>query len=50
MLTDTKLRTLKARASALRFADANSLCIEVRPSGANVVLTDGSPPKMDLKP
>ena len=36
MLTDTKLRTLKPRASAYRLADANGLCIEVRPSGAKV--------------
>lgn len=36
MLTDTKLRTLKSRASAYRLADANGLCIEVRPSGAKV--------------
>ncbi len=36
MLTDTKLRTLKPRASAYRLADANGLCIEVRPSGTKV--------------
>jgi len=36
MLTDTKLRTLKARTSAYRLADTNGLCIEVRPSGAKV--------------
>lgn len=36
MLTDTKLRTLKPRTSAYRLADANGLCIEVRPSGAKV--------------
>src|SRR5688572_8356936 len=36
MLTDTKLRTLKPRAGAYRIADANGLCIEVRPSGAKV--------------
>ena len=36
MLTDTKLRTLKARPSAYRLADMNGLCIEVRPSGAKV--------------
>ena len=36
MLTDTKLRTLKPRESAYRIADANGLCIEVRPSGAKV--------------
>lgn len=34
MLTDTKLRALKPRTSAYRLADANGLCIEVRPSGA----------------
>ena len=33
MLTDTKIRTLKPRQSAYRVADANGLCIEVRPSG-----------------
>lgn len=36
MLTDTKLRTLKPRAAAYRLAEANGLCIEVRPSGAKV--------------
>lgn len=36
MLTDTKLRTLKPRAKAFRLADANGLCIEVRPSGVKV--------------
>lgn len=36
MLTDTKLRTLKPRASAFRIADTNGLCIEVRPSGSKV--------------
>jgi integrase len=36
MLTDTKLRTLKPRTGAYRLADANGLCIEVRPSGAKV--------------
>ncbi|MGY4517398.1 phage integrase central domain-containing protein [Lysobacter sp. HA18] len=36
MLTDTKLRTLKPRTSAYRLADANGLCIEVRPSGGKV--------------
>lgn len=34
MLTDTKIRTLKPRATAYRVADTNGLCIEVRPSGA----------------
>lgn len=36
MLTDTKLRSLKPRANAYRIADANGLCIEVRPTGAKV--------------
>ena len=36
MLTDTKLRALKPRATAYRIADANGLCIEVRPTGAKV--------------
>lgn len=36
MLTDTKLRTLKARTSPYRLADTNGLCIEMRPSGAKV--------------
>ncbi|RZZ86075.1 tyrosine-type recombinase/integrase [Pseudoxanthomonas winnipegensis] len=36
MLTDTKLRALKPRESPFRVADANGLCIEVRPSGAKV--------------
>jgi len=36
MLNDTKLRALKPRDSAYRIADANGLCIEVRPSGAKV--------------
>ncbi|WP_447906930.1 tyrosine-type recombinase/integrase [Stenotrophomonas geniculata] len=36
MLTDTKLRSLKPKASPFRVADANGLCIEVRPSGAKV--------------
>ena len=36
MLTDSKLRTLKPRASAYRIADTNGLCIEVRPSGSKV--------------
>ena len=34
MLTDTKIRTLKPRATAYRVADTNGLCIEVRPTGA----------------
>jgi len=36
MLTDTKLRSLKPKARRFRVADANGLCIEVRPSGAKV--------------
>lgn len=36
MLTDTKLRSLKPKASPFRVSDANGLCIEVRPSGAKV--------------
>jgi integrase len=36
MLTDTKLRALKAHQSPYRVADTNGLCIEVRPSGAKV--------------
>ena len=36
MLTDTKLRSLKSRANVYRVADANGLCIEVRPSGAKL--------------
>ncbi|MCI2262052.1 Arm DNA-binding domain-containing protein [Xanthomonas indica] len=36
MLTDTKLRSLEPKASPFRVADANGLCIEVRPSGAKV--------------
>lgn len=36
MLNDTKLRALKPRDSAYRIADANGLCIEVRPSVAKV--------------
>ena len=34
MLTDTKLRALKPRATAYRVADTSGLCIEVRPSVA----------------
>lgn len=34
MLTDTKLRNLKARATVYRIADAQGLCVEVRPTGA----------------
>lgn len=33
MLTDTKLRALKPRAKPYRLADANGLCVEVRPTG-----------------
>lgn len=36
MLTDTKLRSLKPRDKVYRLADANGLCIEVRPSGARI--------------
>ena len=36
MLTDTKLRSLKPQAKVFRLADANGLCIEVRPSGAKI--------------
>lgn len=36
MLTDSQVRTLKLREAAYRIADANSLCLEVRPSGAKV--------------
>lgn len=34
MLTDTKLRSLKPREKLYRIADANGLCIEVRPTGS----------------
>lgn len=34
MLTDTKIRSLKAREKVYRIADANGLAIEVRPSGS----------------
>ncbi len=36
MLTDTKIRSLKPKASVHRVADSNGLCIEVRPSGAKL--------------
>lgn len=36
MLTDTKIRALKPRATAYRISDAQGLCLEVRPSGAKV--------------
>ncbi|MEO8748291.1 MAG: integrase arm-type DNA-binding domain-containing protein [Rhodanobacter sp.] len=36
MLTDTKLRSLKPRESVYRVADANGLCIEVRPTGTKL--------------
>ena len=36
MLTDTKVRSLKPKASAYRVADSNGLCIEVRPTGSRV--------------
>jgi len=34
MLTDTKLRALKAKDRPYRVADSNGLCIEVRPAGS----------------
>lgn len=34
MLTDTKLRALKAKDRPYRVADSNGLCIEVRPTGS----------------
>ena len=36
MLTDTKLRGLKAKATVYRVADTNGLCIEVRTTGAKL--------------
>lgn len=36
VLTDTKLRALKAGDAPYRVADSNGLCIEVRPTGAKV--------------
>ena len=36
MLTDTKIKNLKAKPTAYRVADANGLCIEVRPSASRV--------------
>lgn len=36
MLTDTKLRALKPKAKVYRVADTNSLCIEVRTTGAKL--------------
>lgn len=36
MLTDTKLRSLKARPNLYRIADSNGLAIEVRPGGAKI--------------
>ncbi|MFP7722320.1 tyrosine-type recombinase/integrase [Lysobacter sp. A3-1-A15] len=36
MLTDTKLRGMKPKATVYRQADANGLCIEVRPTGAKL--------------
>lgn len=36
MLTDTKLRGLKAKATVYRVADPNGLCIEVRTTGAKL--------------
>lgn len=34
LLTDTRIRTLKPRASVYRISDMGGLCIEVRPTGA----------------
>lgn len=36
MLTDTKLRSLKPQEKIFRIADANGLCIEVRPTGSKI--------------
>ena len=36
MLTDTKLRALRPRASLYRVADSNGLCIEVTPAGSRL--------------
>jgi integrase len=36
MLTDTKLRSLKPKDTVFRLADANGLCIEVRPTGSKI--------------
>lgn len=36
MLTDTKLRSMKAKEKIYRVADANGLCIEVRQTGARL--------------
>ncbi|RCS29828.1 DUF4102 domain-containing protein [Rhodanobacter denitrificans] len=36
MLTDVKIRALKPRANIYRVADANGLCLEVRPSGSKL--------------
>ena len=36
MLTDPKLRSLKPKPAVYRMADANGLCIEVRPTGTKV--------------
>lgn len=36
MLTDTKLRALRPRATVYRVADANGLCIEVTPAGSRL--------------
>ena len=36
MLTDTKLRTSKPKATVYRIADSNGLCIEVRPNGSRI--------------
>jgi len=36
MLTDAKLRALKAKGSVYRVADSSGLCVEVRPTGSKV--------------
>lgn len=36
MLTDTKLRALRPRATVYRVADGQGLCVEVRPTGARL--------------
>jgi integrase len=36
MLTDTRLRALKAKTAIYRVADTNGLCIEIRPHGGKV--------------
>lgn len=36
MLTDTRLRTSKPKATLYRIADRNGRCIEVRPNGSRI--------------